>query len=132
MNARLKHEHNVAGTSLLKIARLLIAVAAAGDNRWEVHQNKGYKLSGEVAGIKLHLVEKGSILSLRGGDWMVDILCEPGHGDRFPIPASHGKKYPGANVDLYFPVIHGVRIKSADTFRHDMTILLLFISEWES
>lgn len=130
---------DVAGTTLEKVAKLMVAVAAAGNNGW-IHskaRNKRfvYYLNGTIANMKLTLVEDMSLLSLRGDGWLISLICDNAsyRYDAFKLPAPAGARpTPDSKADVFNASIQDVQIKSANAFRHDMTILLMFEHLWES
>ena len=136
------HEYDLGGVTLVKFVHMLRAVAASGNNDWKPEKSKNprsphtvYRLTGEIAGIKLYLVEEFDKLSLRGDGWMVTLTCDVHRYkvDSYMLPAAAGTKHSENSKSLTYPAsIKDVEIKSANAFRHDMTILLMFEHLWES
>ena len=135
----LSRNTDVAGVTLEKVANLMVAVAAAGNNGW-IHSKARtkrfvYYLNGTVANMKMTLVEDKSSLSLRGDGWLISLICDNAsyRYDSFKLPAPAGARpTTSSKADVFSASIHDVHIKSANAFKHDMTILLMFESEWES
>lgn len=134
MSKRLSHDHDVCGAPLIKIARLMCAVAAAADNKWKPNKDGiTYRLVGTVCGHRLRVVEKTTTMELRGDGWMISLATNyttiP--RDLFRLPSASGSRHqPDSQSDTFPARIDSVEIKSANAFRHDMTILLMFESEW--
>lgn len=132
------HDYDLGGITLVKFVHMLRAVAASGKNNWKPEKpvmHTPHRLVGEIANIRLHLVEDINKLSLRGDGWMVTLTCDVGRykADSYMLPAAAGTKHSENSKSLTYPgTITNVEIKSANAFRHDMTILLLFEHLWES
>ena len=134
MTERLTHDHEVCGVALIKIARLMCAVAASADNQWKLNKDGiTYRLVGTVCGHRLHIVEKTMTMELRGDGWMISLATNYTsiQKDMFRLPSASGSRHqPDSRSDTFPARIDSVEIKSANAFRHDMTILLMFESEW--
>lgn len=127
-------DYEIGGVTLEKLARLMRAVAASGNNVWVREGSSKYRITTEVAGIVLHLVEELSIISLRGDGWMISLTCDLPYGteERFCLPSTSGREEKSRNWTAITASVSigDVKIKSANAFKHDMAILLMFESEW--
>lgn len=132
------HDYDLGGVTLVKFVHMLRAVAASGNNDWKPEKGKDrirHRLVGEIAGIKLDLVEDLDRLSLRGDGWMVTLVCDVDRHkiDSYMIPAVAGTKFNESSKSRTYPgTVKDVEIKSENAFRHDMSILLLFENQWVS
>ncbi len=133
-------ETDIYGVTLDAIARLMRQVAVVSDNNWieERYREHGknhsrWRITDEIGGMKLHLVEDLKDLSLRGDGWMVTFSCDVASSRsafvRLPAPA--GRQLGSSPAFVYSAWVKSVEIKSANAFRHDMTILRLFEDQWE-
>ena len=132
-------ETDICGVTLETVAKLMRGLAFVSDNNWieERYREHGknhsrWRITDEIGGMRLHLVEDLKDLSLRGDGWMVTFSCDVANSRSafVYLPAPAGRQL-GTSVLVYAAWVKGVEIKSANAFRHDMSILRLFEDQWE-
>lgn len=132
-------ETDLCGVPLGTVAKLMRGLALVSDNNWieERYREHGknhsrWRITDEIGGMRLHLVEDLKYLSLRGDGWMVTFSCDVASSRSafVSLPAPAGRQLGASPVLVYSAWVKSVEIKSANAFRHDMSILRLFEDHW--
>lgn len=136
----------VCGVPVEVIAKLCRRVCAEGNNVWKTEKVQGktvsfrmrerFRCQADVYGKRLHLVEHGNQFSLRADGWALTFEHADSRNYRHTGTPAALMMPSGAGVQdvdgakCYPARYSGYEISSAGKFKHDMTILLMFESEW--